>query len=99
MAASVFGIAVGSALGGAHPGVSWRAIFLAQALLLIPGLLVAIRAARAEVVPAAVGRDPDQPSYRLPPRAAVALALLSASLTAVIFWSSCCSSRDGASSH
>ena len=86
VAASVFGIAVGPALGGAlTQAFSWRAIFLAQAPLLIPGLLVAIRAARAEVVPAAVGRDPDQPSYRLPPRAAVALALLSASLTAVIF--------------
>ena len=85
VAASVFGIAVGPALGGAlTQAFSWRAIFLAQAPLLIPGLLVAIRAARAEVVPAAVGRDPDQPSYRLPPRAAI-LALLSASLTAVIF--------------
>ena len=86
VAASVFGIAVGPALGGAlTQAFSWRAIFLAQAPLLIPGLLVALRAARAEVVPAAVGRDPDRPSYRLPPRAAVALALLSASLTAVIF--------------
>jgi MFS family permease len=86
VAASVFGIAVGPALGGAlTQAFSWRAIFLAQAPLLIPGLLVAARAARAEVVPAAEGRDPDRPSYRLPPRAAIALALLSASLTAVIF--------------
>ena len=84
--ASVFGIAVGPALGGAlTQAFSWRAIFLAQAPLLIPGLLVAVRAARAEVVPAAAGRDPDRPSYRLPPRAAIALALLSASLTAVVF--------------
>jgi MFS family permease len=86
VAASVFGIAVGPALGGAlTQAFSWRAIFLAQAPLLIPGLLVAVRAARAEVVPAAEGRDPDRPSYRLPPRAAIALALLSASLTAVVF--------------
>jgi MFS family permease len=86
VAASVFGIAVGPALGGAlTQAFSWRAIFLAQAPLLIPGLLVALQAARAEVVPAAEGRDPDRPSYRLPPRAAIALALLSASLTAVIF--------------
>jgi predicted MFS family arabinose efflux permease len=86
VAASVFGIAVGPALGGAlTQAFSWRAIFLAQAPLLIPGLLVAIRAARAEVVPAAEGPDPDRPSYRLPPRAAIALALLSASLTAVVF--------------
>ncbi len=86
VAASVFGIAVGPALGGAlTQAFSWRAIFLAQAPLLIPGLVVAVRAARAEVVPAAVGRDPDRPSYRLPPRPAIALALLSASLTAVIF--------------
>jgi MFS family permease len=86
VAASVFGIAVGPALGGAlTQAFSWRAIFLAQAPLLIPGLLVALRAARSEVVPAAEGRDPDRPSYRLPPRAAIALALLSASLTAVVF--------------
>ena len=59
VAASVFGIAVGPALGGClTQAFSWRAIFLAQAPLLIPGLLVAIRAARAEVVPAAVGRTP-----------------------------------------
>jgi MFS family permease len=86
VAASVFGIAVGPALGGAlTQAFSWRAIFLAQAPLLIPGLLVAVRAARAEALPTPEGRDPDRPSYRLPPRAAIALALLSASLTAVIF--------------
>jgi MFS family permease len=86
VAASVFGIAVGPALGGAlTQAFSWRAIFLAQAPLLIPGLLVAVRAARAEVVPAPAGRDPDRPSYRLPLRPAIALGLLSAALTAVIF--------------
>jgi MFS family permease len=86
VAASVFGIAVGPALGGAlTQAFSWRAIFLAQAPLLIPGLIVAVRAARAEIVPSSDGRDPDRPSYRLPPRPAIALALLSAALTAVIF--------------
>jgi MFS family permease len=86
VAASVFGIAVGPALGGAlTQAFSWRAIFLAQAPLLIPGLVVAVRAARAEVIPWSADRDPDRPSYRLPPRPAIALALLSAALTAVIF--------------
>ncbi len=86
VAASVFGIAVGPALGGAlTQAFSWRAIFLAQAPLLLPGLLVAVRAARAEVVPPSNGRDPDRPSYRLPARPAIALGLLSAALTAVVF--------------
>ncbi|HMA26732.1 MAG: MFS transporter [Solirubrobacterales bacterium] len=86
VAASVFGIAVGPALGGAlTQAFSWRAIFLTQAPIVLPGLLVALRAARAEVVAADDGRDPDRPSGPLPVRAAAALALLSASLTAVIF--------------
>ena len=86
VAASVFGIAVGPAIGGAlTQAFSWRAIFLAQAPLLVPGLIVAIRAARGEHVPSAEGRDPDRPSYPLPAGPAIALALLSASLTAVIF--------------
>src|SRR5262249_6143271 len=47
VAASVFGIAVGPALGGALTQLfSWRAIFLAQAPLAIPGLVVALLAAR-----------------------------------------------------
>ncbi len=86
VAASVFGIAVGPALGGAlTQAFSWRAIFLTQAPIVLPGMLVALQAARAEVVAPDDGRDPDRPTGPLPVRAAAALALLSASLTAVIF--------------
>jgi MFS family permease len=82
VAASVFGIAVGPALGGAlTQAFSWRAIFIAQAPIVLPGLLVALQVARTE--PAV--RDDDRASSPLPWRPAVALALLSASLTAVIF--------------
>ena len=86
VAASVFGIAVGPALGGAlTQAFSWRAIFLAQAPIVLPGLVVALQAARAERVAPTDGRDPDRPTGPLPFRAAAALALLSASLTAVVF--------------
>jgi MFS family permease len=83
VAASVFGIAVGPALGGAlTQAFSWRAIFLAQAPIVLPGLLVALQVARTEPAGA---RDASRASSPLPWRPAVALALLSASLTAVIF--------------
>jgi MFS family permease len=88
VAASVFGIAVGPALGGAlTQAFSWRAIFLAQAPLVVPGMVVAWRAARSEPRPAAPDpvTDSGGASSRLPLRPAIALALLSASLTAVIF--------------
>jgi MFS family permease len=86
VAASVFGIAIGPALGGAlTQAFSWRAIFLAQAPIALPGVLVALQVARTEVVVAANGRDRDRSSGPLPWRPAAALALLSASLTAVIF--------------
>jgi MFS family permease len=86
VAASVFGIAVGPALGGALTELfSWRAIFLAQAPVTLPGMLVAWRVAGAESVAPPAGRDRDRPSSPLPFRPAIALALLSASLTAVIF--------------
>jgi len=85
VAASVFGIAVGPALGGAlTQAFSWRAIFLAQAPIVVPGMLVAWTVARSEAA-AGNAREPDRPSTPLPLRAAIALALLSASLTAVIF--------------
>jgi hypothetical protein len=85
VAASVFGIAVGPALGGAlTQAFSWRAIFLAQAPIVLPGLLVAWQVARTETV-SARERDADRASSPLPLRPAIALALLSASLTAVIF--------------
>ena len=85
VAASVFGIAVGPALGGAlTQAFSWRAIFFAQAPIVLPGLLVALQVARTEPVDAGV-RDSGRATSRLPWRPAVALALLSASLTAVVF--------------
>jgi Major Facilitator Superfamily len=85
VAASVFGIAVGPALGGAlTQAFSWRAIFIAQAPLVLPGLLVALQVARTE--PAETrGGDAGRASSPLPWRPAIALALLSASLTAVVF--------------
>ena len=86
VAASVFGIAVGPALGGALTELfSWRAIFLAQAPVALPGTLVAISLARTEAVIPDAARQPDRPSARLPLRPALALGQLSASLTAVIF--------------
>jgi Major Facilitator Superfamily len=85
VAASVFGIAVGPALGGAlTQAFSWRAIFLAQAPIVLPGLLVALRVARTEALQT-VRPDAGRTSSPLPWRPAIALALLSASLTAIIF--------------
>ena len=84
VAASVFGIAIGPALGGALTQLfSWRAIFLAQAPIVLPGLLVCRQVARAER--AAAAERPRSPASPLPLRPALALALLSASLTAVVF--------------
>jgi Major Facilitator Superfamily len=86
VAASVFGIAIGPALGGVLTQVfSWRAIFIAQAPIVLPGLLVAVQAARTETVAAEPARNADRRPSPLPWRPAVALALLSASLTAVVF--------------
>jgi MFS family permease len=86
VAASVFGIAVGPALGGALTQLfDWRAIFLAQAPLVLPGMVVALMAARGERVVPDDGRDPDRPTGPFKLRESLALGLLSASLTAVIF--------------
>jgi MFS family permease len=89
VAASVFGIAVGPALGGAlTQAFSWRAIFLAQAPIVVPGMAVALRAALRERNPEIASeeaRDRRRGSSPLPLRPTIALALLSASLTAVIF--------------
>ena len=85
VAATVFGLAVGPALGGAlTQAFSWRAIFLAQAPIVLPGLLVAWQVARTETVET-VRRGADRASSTLPWRPALSLALLSASLTAVVF--------------
>lgn len=85
-AASIFGAAIGPALGGAlTEAFDWRAIFLAQVPLVLPGLLVALGALFSERdrrASAARERREDSP-LRLRP--ALALALLSAALTAVIF--------------
>src|SRR4051794_22280305 len=78
-AASVFGLAVGPALGGAITQLlDWRAIFLAQAPI---AAAAAIAAARTERKPAEHDRAPG----RLARGPAVALALLSAALTGVLF--------------
>lgn len=86
-AASIFGAAIGPALGGVlTEAFDWRAIFLAQVPLVLPGMMVALRAALAgeDTADAAeTERADDSPLLR--PRPAVALALLSAALTAVIF--------------
>lgn len=84
VAASVFGVAVGPALGGALTQLlDWRAIFLAQVPLAAPGGLVALRAAMRAPPPAP---DPaEDASPRPARRPAIALGLLSAALTAVIF--------------
>ena len=85
VAASVFGIAIGPALGGAlTQAFSWRAIFFAQAPIVLPGLLVALQVARAELARAEAHVE-DHASSPFPWRPAAALALLSASLTAVVF--------------
>jgi MFS family permease len=88
VAASVFGIAVGPALGGAlTEAFDWRAIFLAQVPIALPGGLVALREMR--VPGPADGRATptlsDADSGRPRTRPTIALALLSAALTAVIF--------------
>jgi MFS family permease len=89
VAASVFGVAVGPALGGAlTEAFDWRAIFLAQVPIAAPGAFVCLLAARrpaADAADVSANGGFHRPSSPLPLRPAVALALLSASLTAVIF--------------
>jgi hypothetical protein len=92
-AASIFGAAVGPALGGALTELfDWRAIFLAQVPLIAPAVVIAVQTALAET-PAHSGNGASPPSVPateepvspLSLRPALALALLSAALTAVIF--------------
>ena len=79
--ASVFGVAVGPALGGAlTEAFDWRAIFLAQVPLALPGAIVAWREIRFGAPPVR-----SEATSRLPLRPTISLALLSAALTAVIF--------------
>lgn len=81
VAAAIFGTAVGPALGGALTELlDWRAIFLAQAPL---ALAAAVACAGASDRP---HREPvAETSPSLASRAPLALALLSAALTAVLF--------------
>lgn len=105
VAASVFGTATGPALGGAlTEAFDWRAIFLAQVPLVLPGIVAYVSAASspshpvrgtggrgaAAGNPSAGGAEAPPASTRaerslLPIRPLLALALLSASLTAVVF--------------
>ena len=76
-AASVFGIAVGPAIGGAVTQLlDWRVIFLAQAPAAILAAIAFARAPRTAAGP---------PPARLPVLPAAALALVSAALTGVLF--------------
>jgi predicted MFS family arabinose efflux permease len=80
LAAAVLASAVGPALGGAlTQAFDWRAIFLVQA----PVGAVAALACLREGAPS--GSDPDVAPAALAVRPAVALALLSAALSAVLF--------------
>jgi MFS family permease len=82
-AASVFGIAIGPALGGAITQLlDWRAIFLSQAPIGAAAAIASVRAGRRAVT---AGGATERPPGRLSPAPAVALALLSAALTGVLF--------------
>ena len=87
VAASVFGTATGPALGGALTELfDWRAIFLAQLPIVIPGAIACFMAMRGDGPLARAGGGVESgPSSRLPLRPVIALALLSAALTAVVF--------------
>jgi MFS family permease len=89
VAASVFGTAVGPALGGAlTEAFDWRAIFLAQVPLVLPGAVVCISAARGSGALAAADGGVEAgglTTERIQLGPGLALALLSAALTAVIF--------------
>lgn len=83
VAASVYGIAMGPALGGAlTQAFDWRAIFFAQVPIAAAGLAAAVIEIRRghETEP-----EPPAALDATPRRPLVALALLSAALTAVIF--------------
>ncbi len=85
VAASVFGTAVGPALGGAlTQAFDWRAIFLVQVPFAILAAVAVWPAMRAEARSSEPPREAE-PSGPLRASPAFALALLSAALTAVIF--------------
>ena len=83
-AAAVLGAAAGPALGGVLTELfDWRAIFLVQAPI---GLLAAVAfvGTRAPLEPASAGPEPAV-RERIEPGPAIALALVSAALSAVLF--------------
>jgi predicted MFS family arabinose efflux permease len=85
VAASVFGLAVGPALGGGlTQAFDWRAIFLVQVPFAALALVAAWLALREEAGRPEPAREAE-PSGPLKARPAIALALLSAALTAVVF--------------
>jgi len=91
IAASVFGVAVGPALGGAITQLlDWRAIFLAQAPIAAAAAIAGVGAGvgsrtRRDAGEAASAGDTRRPPGRLDPAPAIALALVSAALTGVLF--------------
>jgi hypothetical protein len=83
VAAAVFGTAVGPALGGAlTQAFEWRSIFLVQVPFSVLALLAVLGEARRDRPEPPRQAEPSAP---LGARPAIALALLSAALTAVIF--------------
>jgi hypothetical protein len=81
-AAAVLGAAAGPALGGLLTELfDWRAIFLFQAPV---GVLAAVAVTRHDAAPAPPA-EPAQPRHRLELGPTVALALVSAALSAVLF--------------
>jgi MFS family permease len=87
VAASVFGTATGPALGGLLTELfDWRAIFLAQLPIVLPGAIACLVAWRGSgPMSTASGQSEAGPFSRMPLRPLIALALLSAALTAVVF--------------
>lgn len=84
LGAAVLAAAVGPALGGAlTEALSWRWIFFAQAPVAAVAALVALREPDRDTRPLPPGADAAAP--RLAPGPAIALALVSAALTAVLF--------------
>lgn len=90
LAASVVGVAVGPALGGVlTQALGWRSIFVLQAPVAALAAVVMLAPRRGSASPDAQGKALALPTVTAAPvapgRALVALALVSASLSAVLF--------------
>lgn len=86
--AAVIGTACGPALGGAlTQAFSWRAIFLVQAPIALAGAIACALAppTRADEGTEAIGEEGAARAAHHSPTAVIALALVSAALTAVLF--------------